>query len=148
MNRNFRTGSRLFFTEFIIVLFFFLIISTVCLRLFTKAHLITMEANALSGAQTMAASVAAVMGNGDGSAQSVASYFPEAQVEGEQLTLFFDRDFQPVLSEDPAIYTMTVLLDNSREKAGLISVSDQKGNLLYELPVSIHRPLTREEALQ
>ena len=33
MKRNDRAGSHLFFIEFIIVLFFFLIVSTVCLRL-------------------------------------------------------------------------------------------------------------------
>lgn len=150
MDKNSRTGSRLFFIEFLIVLFFFLIISTVCLRLFVKSHTITMRANALSGAQSTAASVAAVISSGDGSAQSVASYFPEALAEGEQLTLFFDKDFQAVDSGDNAFYTMTILLNpvSNQEKTGLISVSDREESILYELPVSFHRPLTREEALQ
>lgn len=147
MDRNSRTGSRLFLIEFLIVLFFFLIISTVCLRLFARAHAITMKANALSGAQTRAASVAAVIGSGDGSARSVAAYFPEALVEGEQLTLYFDRDFHTAASEDHAFYTMTILLSAGREKRGQISVFDREEELLYELTVSDHRPLTREEAL-
>lgn len=35
------SGTRLFFIEFLIVLFFFLIISTVCLRLFVQSHSMT-----------------------------------------------------------------------------------------------------------
>lgn len=148
MNKNSRTGSRLFFIEFLIVLFFFLIISTVCLRLFARAHMITRRANALSGAQTTAASVAAVIGGSDGSAEAVSSYFPEAMVDGEQLTLFFDRNFQAIGSPDDAYYTMTVTLEPGREKNGLISVSDQEQSILYQLSVSSHQPVTREEALQ
>lgn len=148
MNRNSRTGSRLFFIEFLIVLFFFLIISTVCLRLFTKAHMITRRANALSGAQTTAASIAAVIESGDGSAETVSSYFPEAIVDKELLTLYFDKNFQTIESRDGAFYTMTVSLNPGREKTGLISVSDREQNTLYELSVSSHRPMTREEALQ
>lgn len=59
MKRTSRTGSRLFFIEFMIVLFFFLIVSTVCLRLFARAHVITRNADMLSHAQAAASSVAA-----------------------------------------------------------------------------------------
>lgn len=61
MNKDNRTGSRLFFIEFLIVLFFFLIVSTVCLRLFARAHMITQRADALSHAQAAAASAAAAV---------------------------------------------------------------------------------------
>ena len=60
MKKNSGKGSRLFLIEFLIVLFFFLIISTVCLQLFVKAHLITRRSEALSHAQAAAASVAAL----------------------------------------------------------------------------------------
>lgn len=148
MNKNSRTGSRLFFIEFLIVLFFFLIISTVCLRLFSRAHLITRQANALSGAQAAAASVAAVLAESDGTPDAVAAFFPEAVIDGNELLLFFDKDFQQVQTSDTAFYTMTAVLASGRDKTGLITVSDREQALLYELSVSFHQPLTRKEALQ
>ena len=48
MKKQNRTGSRLFFIEFLIVLFFFLIVSAVCLKLFAHAHQITERAEAFS----------------------------------------------------------------------------------------------------
>lgn len=61
MKKQNRTGSRLFFIEFLIVLFFFLIVSAVCLKLFAHAHQITERAEALSRGQAFAASVVEVL---------------------------------------------------------------------------------------
>ena len=56
------SGTRLFFIEFLIVLFFFLIISTVCLRLFVQSHSMTKRTEELFQAQEAAASVAELQG--------------------------------------------------------------------------------------
>lgn len=58
MKKNSRTGSRLFFLEFLIVIFFFLIISTICLKLFASARMLTQNAAALSRAQQISSSIA------------------------------------------------------------------------------------------
>lgn len=55
------SGTRLFFIEFLIVLFFFLIISTVCLRLFVQSHSMTKYTEELFQAQEAAASVAELL---------------------------------------------------------------------------------------
>ena len=55
------SGTRLFFIEFLIVLFFFLIISTVCLRLFVQSHSMTKHTEELFQAQEAAASVAELL---------------------------------------------------------------------------------------
>lgn len=183
MKQNNRAGSRLFFIEFLIVIFFFLMISTVCLKLFARAHMITQEANALSMAQSVAASIAAAAEGSDGTADAVLAFFPEAEIvspdakpqqsaksertepslrsdsslrtgsEAESavsdsvLRMFFDRDFH-TCSDSEAFYTLTALLsvDNS-EKTALISIHDPDGGLLYELPVSFHKPQTKKEVL-
>ena len=129
MKENKRTGSHLFFIEFIIVLFFFLIVSTVCLRLFARAHGITQRADALSHAQAAAASVAAAMedvltaSSGSSSEkataadamkntlESVAEYLPGASLSSlpddpsgrEGLIIFYDKTFKPAQRTTPAI---------------------------------------------
>lgn len=144
MDRNNRTGSHLFFIEFIIVLFFFLIVSTVCLRLFARAHGITQQADALSHAQAAAASVAAVVedilaDSGKKSAdgdllsaenllQTAAEYLPGASLSTlpddpsnrEGLVIFYDRDFQTCAADDARYLLMAALdpADSLGESAG------------------------------
>lgn len=137
MKKNTRTGSRLFFIEFLIVLFFFLIVSTVCLRLFSRAHVITQRADDLSHAQTAAASVAAAIedavaipGNPDEPAGAAVSgitaildkaavFLPEAEVSQDRLILSYDDKFQPCGSRESA-YTLTATItqdDGSRDNS-------------------------------
>lgn len=156
MRKKAQNGSRLFFIEFLIVLFFFLIISTVCLRLFAAAHGITRRADALSHAQTTAASIAEVIAAGDGSPESVAAYFPAAVVTDQELTLTCDSSFDPC-SADEAYYTMIVSFSGAdpenadasddHGKSALITVTDRNGAVFYELSVFCHIPFTREEVL-
>ena len=78
------SGTRLFFIEFLIVLFFFLIISTVCLRLFVQSHSMTKRTEELFQAQEAAASVAELLEAGGDSVSVLLtvkystklSYFP------------------------------------------------------------------------
>ncbi len=166
--------SRLFFIEFLIVLFFFLIVSTVCLRLFVKAHRITQDANALAHAQSAAASVAEALSAGEGTQEEVAGYFPDAiadhmaaendsgdasvdpgLADGDStvedaytLTLLYDRQFVSCDSQEQAYYTLTAAVTlRGNEKSADISVCDAGQKELYSLSVSFHTPLTREEAM-
>ncbi|MCD7814293.1 MAG: hypothetical protein LUH20_09670 [Lachnospiraceae bacterium] len=80
MKKQASDKSRLFFIEFLIVLFFFLIIGTVCLRVFVAAHSTTRDADALAHAQSTAASIAEVLEAGE----SIEEYFPEAILISEE----------------------------------------------------------------
>lgn len=169
MKRNDRTGSHLFFIEFIIVLFFFLIVSTVCLRLFARAHGITAHADALSHAQAAAASVAAVVeevlpasdsGNAKNILESATQYLPDAALSAlpddptgqDGLVIFYDKAFQTCTADD-ARYMLAATLapadDSLDGKSELsVSVTDYRHAPVYELSVILYRPTTREEALR
>ncbi len=134
MKQNNRTGSHLFFIEFIIVLFFFLIVSTVCLRLFARAHGITQKADALSHAQAAAASVTSVVEDiladspdvsietAGNLLQAAAEYLPGAALAAlpddpsgqEGLAILYDKSFQPCAA-DEARYLLTATLATAGE---------------------------------
>ena len=164
--------SHLFFIEFLIVLFFFLIVSTVCLRLFVYARQVTDCSDALSHAQAAAASVAEILSATDGSIESLAGFLPEAALSEDTLTVTYDREFRSCPAEE-AQYTMSVflynegtaedgmtmnmsrpgvpqtkILDPATEKNADITITDQDQEVLYSLSVSYHDPLTRGEVLQ
>ena len=84
------SGTRLFFIEFLIVLFFFLIISTVCLRLFVQSHSMTKRTEELFQAQEAAASVAELLEAGGDSVSVLLTAYPEAVLD--------DSGLDPVIS--------------------------------------------------
>ncbi len=168
MKRNDRTGSHLFFIEFIIVLFFFLIVSTVCLRLFARAHGITQRADALSHAQAAAESVAAAVeesisagaadeGTSEESLLQTAaeilpgaslSALPDDPTQREGLVIFYNKEFQ-TCTADEARYLLTAAIDPQGQDETLnVSVTDHDHAPVYELSVTFHRSATRKEALQ
>ena len=169
MKKNARTGSRLFFIEFLIVIFFFLIISTVCLRLFVAARLTTQKASALSHAQQMASSIAELVESGVTRADELPAYFPDGVYEiaadsaAEEtaaasarsdstaaitsVTFYYDREFTPC-SKDSAFYTVTASLTTSgTQKQVTVVTKDADGTVIYELPVSFHVPSTKKETI-
>jgi hypothetical protein len=169
MKKNARMGTRLFFIEFLIVLFFFLIVSTICLQLFARSDQFTRKANALSHAQANASSLAAAawqMSRAQTTSDlvsGVADCFPEATVQENTLTMTYDKYFESC-SPSQAFYTLEAdfsaeeIADSvtdadisSLEEIPLlwsvaVTVRDRSGEVLYELTTTIHRPLTREEA--
>lgn len=147
MKRRPRAGANLFFIEFIIVLFFFLIVSTICIRVFLHSYQITQDAEAVSHAQTLAAGVAEAIEGTDGAGESLLALYPQGSFSDGCLTLAFDRDFGDCGAE-AAFYTLTAEIDLSGHyKKADISVTDQNSETVYELSVSFYQPLTREEVL-
>ena len=145
------SGTRLFFIEFLIVLFFFLIISTVCLRLFVQSHSMTKHMEELFQAQETAASVAELLEAGDDSVSVLLTAYPEAVLDDSGpdpvITICFDQDFHSCAPKKES-YSLTVpLVVDNHEESATISVCKSSGEVIYTLDVSFHRPLTREEVL-
>lgn len=145
------SGTRLFFIEFLIVLFFFLIISTVCLRLFVQSHSMTKYTEELFQAQEAAASVAELLEAGGDSVSVLLTAYPEAVLDDSGLdrviTICFDQDFHSCAPKKES-YSLTVpLVVDNHEESATISVCKSSGEVIYILDVSFHRPLTREEVL-
>ncbi|MCD7764707.1 MAG: hypothetical protein LUI14_16270 [Lachnospiraceae bacterium] len=166
--------SRTFFIEFLIVLFFFLIIGTVCLRVFVAAHKVTRDADALAHAQAEAASIAEVLSAGE----KIEDYFPEiilladtgtaadgsdntavtADADGaagasdgqlQRYQMTWNSDFSACSADSDSVsYTLTLLLDTADHmQTAAMTFTDASGETLYELTVTYHLALTREEAL-
>lgn len=176
MKKNSRTGSRLFFLEFLIVIFFFLIISTICLKLFVSAKLMTQNAAALSRAQQISSSIAELFESSASTEASRYSFydsdrqtdktdplFSGSQIVAEILAIFpqyvcepsaqnasancfFDRNFEPC-EKEKAFYTINVSVQIQENDMQLsITALDHSQTLLYELPVTFHTPFTKGDA--
>lgn len=147
MRRKSRPGANLFFIEFIIVLFFFLIISTICIRIFVHSYQVTQHAEALSHAQSLASGIAELLEGSDNPSSDLPVVFPDLQETPEGFTLTYNRQFEICPAEE-AYYTLflTLALENHEKKAD-ISYTDCKGSVIYTLSVTFHQGLTRKEVL-
>lgn len=146
-----QSGTRLFFIEFLIVLFFFLIISTVCLRLFVQSHSMTRHTEELFQAQEAAASVAELLEAGGDATRVLLTAYPEAVLDDSGtdpvITVYFDRDFHSCSPKNESYSLMVPLIVDNYEERATISVCNSSGEVIYTLDVSFHRPRTRGEVL-
>lgn len=147
MKRHSRSGSSLFFIEFLIVLFFFLIISTICIRIFAVSHQLTQHTETLSQAQLLASNTAQILEADPDPEGILSSIFPDLFVSSpDHYCMYLDEEFRS--SAQPSAYCMTLICE---KEASLISydlcISGRNGAVIYELPFSLCRISTREEVL-
>jgi hypothetical protein len=74
-------------------------------------------------------------------------YFPDARMTEDGFQLDYDSKFQ-VISGTAASYTLTAHFSGTQDILAEISVCDRTGDVLYTFSATVHRPLTRKEALQ
>lgn len=140
--------SRLFFLEFLIVLFFFLIISTVCIRLFAQAKAISDRAEALSQAHTAAASAAEIL---IAEYENPESLLPSASKSVEDRSL----DITSLLTqyENTSSSCIMNIISNQNDTVTQYLIQMYAANSpddsepLYEISLDLHVPLTRGEVL-
>lgn len=132
MKSSANSKSRLFFIEFLIVLFFFLIISTVCLKLFVHAHTLTKQSDERAQAQTQVASAAEILTASGGDFSALAEYFPDAELFDGGIIIFYEKAFYDktfcddtffACTKEAADYYMVVSRDSS--DPGMIRLSFQ-----------------------
>ena len=147
MRKKNKAGANLFFIEFIITLFFFLIVSTICIRVFVHSHIVTQNAEALSYAQTISSSIAEVIEGSEDPVKDLPVFFPEIQNENDSFFLTYDKNFQLCDAADAFYSVVVAFTQEDQAKKAEISMIDRRQNVIYELSVHFHKPLSREEAL-
>lgn len=129
------SGSRLFLIEFLIVLFFFLIVSTICLNLFVHAHKITTDSENLSRAQTLAASAAELLLAGCDIDETISICQKQAE----------NTYTGNAAGSDALCIQITEVSDSGSEtnahlKQYLINICQtSEEQILYQLPLSVHQ---------
>ncbi|MDR1713654.1 MAG: hypothetical protein LBR39_05825 [Coriobacteriales bacterium] len=112
MSARRQSGSRALFLELVLDLVIFAICATVCLQVFAAARLASENSAAYSTLGIEAQSLAEDFAATGGDVTALAQHFG-AQRNGSTLTLYYDRDCQPV-SQASAVYTLTCAIDASQ----------------------------------
>ncbi len=143
--------SSLFLMELIIAILFFSLASTVCIQLFSKAHLLsqtTVEENhAVIEAQNMAELFLAC----DGELTQMADYasLPEYISSKDTVTLYFDGDWN-VCSPESAAYVASLRIQdtdlteqNTQAQIQVYRMTSNPEDAIYSLSVEHHKAKRR-----
>ena len=145
-----RSGSRrpsLFLIELIIVLFFFMLVCAVCLRLFALADLTSRESKDLSISQNLAQSFAEALKGSDGSPQEMIRLLPELSYIGQQYRSWYDSSWQPCSSED-AVYSLDNRYTYSSLKTAALTIRDlRREKDLFQLELTFYHQTGKEISL-
>ena len=164
MNTRTTSKSALFLMELILAIFFFSLASAVCIQLFAKAHLLgedtTNKNHGIMWAQNIAE---AYLGN-DGDMNATVDTLQGIANGPDSFSLYFDQTWHSCTADQSA-YTASVQVTetNLMHAAHIViasvstdsdghntsGLSDSTGdvaskNIIYELTVSKHLPLTAE----
>lgn len=99
--KNSKSGSSLILMEIIITIFFFIICSALCIKIFVNAHILNEETTDLNKATVMAESFGDVFRSQGGDPEKCADYYPLAEVWGDgRLTIYYNEQFEECTIDD------------------------------------------------
>lgn len=142
------TKSSLFLIEFIIVLFFFLLVAAVCIQVFVRAYFLSRESENLSHAQTIVQSFAEALKGSDGSIDDMQELMPELTLHGGSYEAWYDSQWEPCGEEDAAFLLSADMNVIATEKKAKLSIQQlYNGKYLFEIQLHFHTPVSKEVIL-
>ncbi len=137
--------SRYFLFEMMIAILFFSIASSLCLRFFTKAHLLSQSAADLNFAIFQVESVMEILNTAPTEDTLLSKAFPDADILSNGADIYYDKDHQPCDSQNSA-YTLHVIktIDGSMCRISLNMIAGSTS--VYTLDHTIHIPLHASES--
>jgi hypothetical protein len=131
-----RTG--LFLTELIVGILFFAFAGAICVSLFVRAHLVSMQSSDLSLAVIKAQSAAEAFESSDGSSAALAALLDAREQDGE-VVAGYDRQGNPQ-NDDLAAYVLRVRITESNALY-TADIRVQKGDEpLYQISTAKYAP--------
>lgn len=138
--------SSLFLLEIMLNLLFFVILVTICLHLFLKAHHLSKDTTLLHRAVTVCTSVAEVCQSSLGETDIFQTIYPEALFLNDTILIYFDSNFT-ACSEFESIYR--VFLSENKETGSITIRFLRKNdtNVIYELEASSYVPQSLQKLM-
>lgn len=132
MRNQGESNSKLFLTELMISIFFFAVITALCVQLFTDAHLLSRQSEKLTSAVKMASDVAEYYNAWDFDQESWQEVFPQGCWEGNTWKLFLDEKGIPCMEKGQYQLEMQ-LQENGNLKEAHIIIKDEQEKEIYTL---------------
>lgn len=139
MTRYHHSKSGLFLLELIINLLLFCVLCGCGLTFFMKSNHMAKNATSLHHAVRIVSSVAGIYETGDGGLTTLEHIYPEASLDGKDMTIYFNSNYQSC-SPGSAVYTVTAKLSDTVCDRLCVSFYDETGNMIYSLEACHYTP--------
>ena len=131
--------SSLFLLELIIAIMFFILASTVCVRLFVKSHTLENKSTEQNHAINSAVSIAEVFRNQSDPVLFLQNQFPLGSKNTSDFSIYYDNDWLPCSSSESQYISRIHIEYEGNFSIGHINI--YKGNhVLYSLIVKKYIP--------
>lgn len=147
MKRESADRSSLFLIELMIAILFFALASAVCIQVFTKSHIKSLETEQLNMAVSKAQSAAEIFLAEEHPEDSLKDIFKEGQMKKDTFTIYYDENFVPAQQES-ASCLLAVQIGEAEgfQTAGIDVRSLESGKSIYSLTVKKHIPETYKDS--
>ncbi|MEM1483345.1 hypothetical protein V6615_00545 [Oscillospiraceae bacterium PP1C4] len=144
MSRKYRqkaSKSGLFLMELIIAILFFAFASAICIQLFAKAHLISVNSSDLTMTMSKVQTAAESFKSSDGTPAHLGALL-NAQQDGNILIIRFDRQWNETTADTETAYRMTIQV-NAEDSVSCAQIQMEKTGQeqpLYEMNAKKYVP--------
>lgn len=138
MRKQSNSGSKLFLTELMIAIFFFAVISAICIQAFSEAHRRSMESEELTQSINVVSNTAEYFMVWNGAIESWQEVFPEGSWEADEFQMEFDKSFTPVPADGEYLLQMKLGEKDSLKTADIAVKKSKTGRIVYQLEVVAH----------
>lgn len=139
MKKESAKRSSLFLIELMAAILFFALASAVCIQVFAKSHVKSLETEELNMAVAKVQSAAEAFRNGENPIEILQNIFPDGQMEGEIFAEYYDEDFKSCKREN-ASYALTAEIGSQSgdQTAKIVFRSQKLKKEIYSLAVKKH----------
>ena len=138
--------SSLFFLEIMLNLLFFVILVTICLQLFLKAHHLSKDTTLLHRAVTVCTSIAEVCQSSLDETDIFQTIYPESLILNDTILIYFDSNFA-ACSEFESIYRVFLSENKEDNRITIRFLRKNDTSIIYELEVSSYSPQSLQKLM-
>lgn len=138
--------SSLFFLEIMLNLLFFVILVTICLQLFLKAHHLSKDTTLLHRAVTVCTSIAEVCQSNLDETDIFQTIYPESLILNDTILIYFDSNFA-ACSEFESIYRVFLSENKEDNRITIRFLRKNDTSIIYELEVSSYSPQSLQKLM-
>ena len=138
--------SSLFFLEIMLNLLFFVILVTICLQLFLKAHHLSKDTTLLHRAVTVCTSIAEVCQSSLDETDIFQTIYPESLILNDTILIYFDSNFA-ACSEFESIYRVFLSENKEDNRITIRFLRKNDTSIIYELEISSYSPQSLQKLM-
>ena len=122
--------------EIIISIFLFMVVGSVCIQLFVRTYSINKMSTTVQNSSVITAEVAEIIVQSYGNIDSLADFYPEAEIDGGIAIIYYDEKFTRC-NKDMSTYRLVIKNEGEGLKTFYLIMFDDEEYPVYDMSVKV-----------